>query len=43
MLIPFLPARLHGWLDELATTAYLAAALFLGYRGAPLFIVLFGA
>jgi hypothetical protein len=43
MLISLLPARLHGWLDDLASLSYLAAALFLGFEGAALALVLLGA
>ncbi len=33
MLYPLLPARLHGWLDELASVSYLAAAFVFGFSG----------
>ena len=33
MFYPLIPARLHGWLDDLVVLAYIAGALLLGLRG----------
>ncbi len=43
MLISLLPAKLHGWLDEGATASYLAVALWLGFRGSALGVLVAGA
>jgi hypothetical protein len=40
VLLPWIPARLHGWLDELATLTYVAAALLLHYGGAAFVLLL---
>ena len=43
MLIPLVPIRLHGWLDEFATLSYLGSALFLGFQGAAFWLLLVAA
>lgn len=40
MLFPFLPARLHGWLDEVATVSYLAVAFSFGFEGAGFWLLM---
>jgi hypothetical protein len=43
MLFPFLPVRLHGWLDEVATLSYLAVAFAFGFEGAGFWLLLLAA
>jgi hypothetical protein len=39
MLLGWIPLRLHGWLDEIATASYLAAAWALHFGGLALAVV----
>lgn len=43
MLVQWIPVRLHGWLDEVATASYLAAAWLLGFQGLAQLLLLLGA
>lgn len=43
MFYPFIPVRLHGWLDDFATLIYLVVAWLLEFSGAGLAVVLLGA
>jgi hypothetical protein len=43
VLIPLIPARLHGWLDDLVVLLYLAGAYVVGLHGVALGAALFGA
>jgi hypothetical protein len=43
VLLPLIPARLHGWLDELVSLTYVAGALALSLEGAALATALAGA
>jgi hypothetical protein len=43
MLVRWIPVRLHGWLDEVATLSYVGAALLLGVDGLALAWLLGGA
>lgn len=43
MLVRWIPVRLHGWLDEVATASYMGAALLGGFEGLAFWTLLFGA
>ncbi len=43
MIYPLIPARLHGWLDDLVWLIYLGGAYLLGLHGAALAIAVGGA
>jgi hypothetical protein len=43
MLFPWIPVRLHGWLDELATLAYVGFALFAGYEASVRWLLVMAA
>jgi hypothetical protein len=43
MLLPLIPVRLHGWLDEIATLTYLGLALFVGWDAGVRLLLVFGA
>jgi hypothetical protein len=43
MLFPLIPARLHGWLDDVVVLLYLVGAFVVGLRGTALAIAVSGA
>jgi hypothetical protein len=43
MIVRWIPVRLHGWLDEVATASYIGAAFFGGFEGLAFWFLLFGA
>ena len=43
MIVRWIPVRLHGWLDEVATSSYIGAAFFGGFEGVAFWFLLFGA
>jgi hypothetical protein len=43
MLVRWIPVRLHGWLDEVATASYMGAAFLGGFEGLAFWTLLFGA
>jgi hypothetical protein len=43
MLVRWIPVRLHGWLDEVATASYMGATFLGGFEGLAYWTLLFGA